>query len=436
MRGAIVRTVLVASAQLVTATAACGQDAYEQAPIEYSDSIPNNRVAALQQAIAQHKTSLNYERSFGYLRDLLKQLEINDATQMLVFSKTSMQRDRISPRTPRAIYFNDDTYVGYCHAGEVIEIAVADSSLGAVFYTLDQNGDAAPQITRQTHRCLQCHGGGQTDDIPGFLVRSVFTGRNGLPILSEGSHRVDHATPFAKRWGGWYVSGTHGQLTHQGNLVVDDRDAPRPWKNEQGQNVIDLSGRFRIANYLNPHSDIVALMLFEHQTHVHNLITKANFAARQALHYERGLNEALGEPENNRLDSTTRRIENAGDNLLRGLLMIDEASLEGPIAGTSRFSEEFSQLGPRDEQGRSLRDLDLTRRLFKYPCSYLIYSRNFDELPPVMKHYLGSRLQCVLAGEGGEQFARLSPADREAIGGILRSTKPELLVSTPKFSSG
>jgi hypothetical protein len=413
----------------MTALIARGQDAFELPPIEYTRSTPDNRVSTLEARIDRREASLRHERGFGYLRDLLKQLDIRDDTQMLVFSKTSLQRDRISPRTPRAIYFNDDSYVGYCHAGNTIEIAVADPQLGAVFYTLDQTNADAPQIARQTHDCLQCHSAAQTEGIPGFLVRSVFTGRSGLPILSEGSHRVDHTTPIADRWGGWYVSGTHGAQKHQGNFVVLDPDAQRPWMNEQGQNVIDLSDRFLTRNYLTSHSDIVALMVFEHQTYVHNLITQANFAARQALHYERGINEALGDPTDKRLESTTRRIESAGEKLLEGLLMVDEAPLQGPIAGTSPFAKEFSRLGPRDEQGHSLRDLDLTRRLFTFPCSYLVYSRSFDELPPVLKNYIKKRLSAILAGQGGDKFAHLSQSDRDSIVAILKATKPDLLSS-------
>ena len=416
------------------ASAAFGIDEYEQPPIEYSKSTPDNRVTAFQTAIERKSILLDHEERFGYLRDLLHHLEISRHTQMLVFSKTSMQRDRISPRTPRAIYFNDDTYVGYCHGGKVIEISAADSHLGAVFYTLDQTSGVQPAITRETHSCLQCHGATQTDGIPGFLVRSVFTGPSGLPILSEGTHRVNHATPIEKRWGGWYVSGTHGDQSHMGNLIIRDRDAQRPWMNEEAQNVTDLSDRFSTRNYISAHSDIVALMVFEHQTHVHNLITKASFAARQALHYERGLNEALGEPEDKRLESTTRRIENAGENLLKGLLLVDEAPLKGPIIGTSAFAEEFSRLGPRDKQGRSLRDLNLKDRLFEYPCSYLIYSRAFNELPLAVTQYLTKRFSDILAGQGGEAFARLNRADREAVVEIIKATKPDLLRSTPSHA--
>lgn len=409
------------------AAGARGADQYELPPIEYSRSTPHNRVTALQTLIERRESSLHSDQQFGYLRDLLKQLQIREDTQMLVFSKTSMQRHRISPRTPRAIYFNDDSYVGYCQGGNVIEIAVADPELGAVFYTLDQSNQDNPVITRQTGSCLQCHGGAQAEDIPGFLVRSLFVSPSGLPILSEGSHRVDHSTPIEKRWGGWYVSGTHGAQTHLGNLIVRDREAKRPWNNADGQNVTDLNDRFSVRNYLTPHSDIVALLVFEHQTYVHNLITKANFSTRQALDYQQKFNEAFGEPESNQLESTAHRIESAGEKLLAGLLMADEAPLNGPVVGTSTFASEFSRLGPFDQDGRSLRQLDLNRRLFKYPCSYLIYSRDFDELPPAMMAFIKSRLREILAGRGGEKFSYLGQSDRQSIEAILSSTKPELL---------
>ena len=423
MRRSFAMSLLLA---VLSASLALAVDEFELPPLEYSASTPDNRVSQLQAELARQPAALPREPQFGYLSALLSSLDVDPASQMLVFSKTSMQRDRISPRTPRAIYFNDDVYIGYCQAGDVIEIAAADPKLGAVFYTLDQTEETAPTLTRQTHSCLQCHGATQTDGIPGFLVRSLFVSPSGLPILSEGSHRVDHTTPLADRWGGWYVSGTHGAQRHLGNLVVRDRQAPKPWTNDDGQNVADLGKRFAAKRYLTPHSDIVALMLFEHQTLVHNLLIKANFAAQQALHYEAGLNKALVEPAGNRLESTTRRIENAGEKLVQGLLLVDEAPLTAPIAGTSEFAARFVEPGPRDRAGRSLRDLDLNARLFKYPCSYLIYSPAFDALPSVMKQYVARRLQQVLAGQGGAPYAHLSAADRTAIAEIIRETKPDL----------
>jgi hypothetical protein len=263
--------------------------------------------------------------------------------------------------------------------------------------------------------------------VPGHLVRSLFVDSGGEPILSAGSYAVDHSTPFEQRWGGWYVTGKHGSQTHLGNLIIRGQDVPRPVENAQGQNVTQLNDRLAVEKYLTPHSDIVALMVLEHQTLVHNRMTKANFAVRQALQYETEMNRALGEPEGKRLDSTTRRIQSAGDDLIESLLLVAEPQLTAPISGTSGFTEKFSRDGPRDRQGRSLRDLDLQRRLFKYPCSYLIYSPAFDELPREMRDYVWKRLWEVLSRpEDVEPFAHLSKEDRQAIVEILRDTKPDL----------
>jgi hypothetical protein len=416
-------------ALLALPAVAHGADEFELAPIKYSEAQPSNSVTELQKRIARGETQLQYDKQFGYLPALLESLNIPHESQMLVYSKTSMQRDRISPRTPRAIYFNDDTYAGYCHLGEKIEVAAADPQLGAVFYTIEQQPqhDSKAGLTRQTQSCLQCHATRQDGSIPGLLARSVFVTRSGLPILSEGSHRVDHTTPIKDRWGGWYVTGTHGEQPHLGNLVIMSHNDSRPFNNDEGLNVVDLTDRLTTDNYLSAHSDIVALMVFEHQLHVHNLLTAANFEARRALFYEAELNRALGEPETNRLESTTRRIKNFGDKLLAGLLFSGEASITSPITGTSSFRETFSAAGPRDSQGRSLRDFDLQTRMFKYPCSYLIYSPAFDGLPVVMKTYITTRLREVLEGTDGDAaFSHLSAEDRLAILKILQETKPDL----------
>lgn len=408
------------------ASFAWGADEYEQPPIEYSTSAPQNCVSDLQAQFESSSVSLKYEPEQGYLRDLLAKLKVDPVSQVLVFSKTSEQRDRIAPHTPRAIYFNDDVYVGYCHNGGIIEVCVADPALGAVFYTVDQKVTAKARLERQTQRCLQCHGTSQTDNIPGFMMRSLYVDRGGQPILSEGSHYVDDTTPLADRWGGWYVTGKLNGQPHLGNLIIRDRGAPKPWGDDPSHDVTELQNEISVGSYLTPYSDAVALMILSHQTYVHNLITKANFTARQALRYQVEFNRALGNAPDEKLESVTHRIEGAGDKLVAGLLFVGEAPIERPIEGSSGFAEKFMQAGPRDKKGRSLRDFDLHNRLFKYPCSYLIYSRAFDELPPPMKSYVAGRLKDILEDGGGDSFSHLSADDRQAILEILRDTKPDL----------
>jgi hypothetical protein len=399
---------------------------FEQEPIRYSQAEPDNRVSRLIERVHAGETKLVHEEHFGYLRSLLAELDVPTQSQMLVFSKTSLQRHRIAPRTPRALYFSDDVYIGFCQEGDVLEISAVDPQLGAVFYTLDQDARRPTPFRRQTDNCLICHGSSQTKEIPGHVVRSVFADASGLPILSSGTYRIDQTSPLERRWGGWYVTGTHGDQKHLGNLIVRERLDRDEVDNSAGLNQTCLKGCFDTSNYLTPHSDIVALMVLEHQTDAHNYITRANFLTRQAMHHQESLNRELHEPADRVWDSTKSRIKNAGEPLVEYLLFSGEAKLTAPIRGTSGFAEQFAERGPRDARGRSLRDFDLTTRLFKYPCSYLVYSPSFAALPHEVKDYVLHRMQEVLSGQDqSSKFAHLSAADRAAILEILQDTLPD-----------
>lgn len=399
---------------------------FERDPIRYSDATPQNPITRLQERLEQGKAKLEFEEHFGYLRSVLKELQVPLSSQTLVFSKTSLQRNRISPRMPRSLYFSDDMYIGFCQRGDVVEISAVDPQLGAVFYTLDQVETNQPKFVRHTDNCLLCHGSSHTEGVPGHMIRSVYPDSSGMPIFSAGTVRVDHTTPITKRWGGWYVSGKHGKQSHVGNLIVRG-EVKEPMDNTSGENVTDLSSYFRVENFLTPHSDLVALMVLEHQATAHNLITRANFACREALYYEAALNRETKQTADHRWDSTNSRIKSAGEPLVKYLLFANEAPLTSPITGTADFAAEFVRSGPRDKQNRSLREFDLTNRIFKYPCSYLIYSEAFDALPGEMKNYVYRRMHEVLTGKDQSPgFGNLSAADRKAILEILRDTKTDL----------
>jgi hypothetical protein len=410
---------------------------YEHEPIQYSKSEPHNRVSQLVERIQAGKTKLQYELHFGYLRSLLAELEVSQSSQMLVYSKTSLQRQRIAPQAPRALYFNDDVYVGFCHQGDMLELSAVDPQLGAVFYTLDQSRvdqkkgdqhqDDTLRFTRQGDNCLICHSSSHTKDVPGHLVRSVFTDTAGFPILSAGTYRIDHTSPLEKRWGGWYVTGTHGTQKHMGNLTIEGHSVPRDLDNSMGMNLTELGDRIPSADYLSGQSDIVALMVLEHQTEAQNLIARASFLTRQALHYQQALNRELHEPGDHVWESTKSRIKSACEPLVEYLLFREEAELTGRIHGTSGFANEFAQRGPRDRQGRSLREFDLETRLFRFRCSYLIYSPAFRALPAEARDYVLRRMREVLGGQDeSKKFAHLSAEDRQAILEILRDTLPDL----------
>ena len=424
MAARIVRRSCVA-AILCAAAGIRAEDEYERPPISYSAGVPDNAVERLQRRLDARQVALVHDDRTGYLRGVLEALRVPVSSQVLVFSKTSLQQRLISPRTPRALYFNDEVYVGWVPGGEVVEISVADPGLGTVFYVLDDVPAEQPRFVRQTDDCLICHGGSQTRGVPGHVVRSVFTDRGGQPIFSAGSYRVDDSTPLERRWGGWYVTGTHGSAAHLGNLTYAKRPEGEGPGDSAGLNVVNLEGRIDAGRYLASHSDLVALSVLVHQTAAHNAITRASFDARAALHREAALNRELGEPADRRWPSTDTVLDGAARSLVDSFLFRGAATLQAPIGGTSGFAAGFPVAGPRDPRGRSLRDLDLTGRLFRHPCSFLVYSASFDALPEEVRERFWNRMDDVLAGRhAGGEYAHLTAEDRLAVREILAATKP------------
>ncbi len=398
----------------------------DREPIHYSSATPANRITRLEAKIKAGKAKLQFDGETGYLASFLRELEVPISSQTFVFSKTSLQRSKIKAKTPRAIYFNDDMYVGYCQRGDVLEISAVDPELGTVFYSLDNKEPAEPKFIRHGEACLICHGSSQNKGFPGHLVRSVYAEEDGSPVLAMGSHRIDQKSPLKVRWGGWYVTG-ESQDPHLGNLIIRHRGDPELFSKQAPQSVKELSKFFDTSHYLSGHSDIVALMVLEHQAEVHNLLTRANFQTRQAIYEQTELNKALGRWTGHRSELTTSRIWNACEPLLKFMLFAEEAPLAGPIVGSSAFTKEFPQQGPRDSKGRSLRDFDLKKRIFRYPLSYLIYSDSFDGLPEEAREYLLQRMYDILSEkDNGYYYNYLSANERREILEILRETKPNL----------
>ncbi len=409
----------------ISGMATAQQSGYERPPIDYLNAEVHDPVARLADRIKSGDTELQCDSDFGFLRSVLDELDIPVSSQALVFSKTSLQLTRISPRRPRALYFNDDVYVGYCQRGDVLEFASTDAKQGATFYTLEQTDDKQPKFVRDRGGCLSCHASNRTQNVPGYLVRSVFADAAGRPKLGSGTFTTDQTSQFRDRWGGWYVTGKHGTMRHMGNTIcVDDE---MTFDRESGANEMDLSDRFQTDAYLSPHSDIVALMVLEHQTQMHNAIASANYETRQALHQTYQMNALLERPEDFVSESAQRRIAASTQNVLRHLLMCDEFQLTDQVSGSTSFAADFEARGPHDGKGRSLREFDLKTRLFKYPCSYLIYSDAFGGLPDEVRSKVLAGLVEILKNKNeSDEYAHLTKAMRADILAILRETMPEL----------
>ena len=395
--------------------------------IQYAKRPVHDTVHQLGERIAKGEVKLEFDDAHGYLLGLLKALEVPIESQVLVFSKTSFQAALISPRKPRALYHNERVAVGSVQGSEVLELASQDPQLGTIFYTLDNEKSERPRFQRRDDACLQCHQTGATLGIPGLVVRSVYPGPSGMPMFQAGGSITDHRSPLSQRWGGWYVTGTHGSMTHMGNAVVRDPEHPDKLGSLASLNVKDISQEFDTGVYLTPHSDIVSLMTLEHQTHMSNLITRVSFETLLALDYQAVLNQAMRSPAADNSESTRHRIDSAVDEMVEYMLFTDEAPLAGPVRGTTDFARVFSQAGPRDKKGRSLRDFDLDKRLFRYPLTYMIYSEAFDCMPPAALDRIYRKLYNVLLGaEKNPAFARLGAEDRNAIYEILLETKANL----------
>ena len=405
------------------------QVSFEEAPINYNKEKPENLITRLQKKLNKGQITLEYERDKGngYLAAVLKSLEIPVSSQVLVFSKTSLQVRHIDPQSPRALYFNDDLYIGYVQGGPVLEVSASDAKLGTVFYTLDQTQSAKPTFVRKTFECTQCHASSLTQGVPGHIMRSVYPGPDGMPVYREGTYRSDQSSPFEERWGGWYVSGTHGKMRHMGNMIFRKGDSSVNLNREPGANVVDLEKWIDTDAYLGQHSDIVSLMVLEHQTKMHNLIARAQFEGRITVRDAEVMNKMLERKASFQSDSTKRRFESSANRLVDHMLFTDELVLKDRIRGVSSFQTDFPLSGPRDLLGRSLRDFDLEKRLFKYPCSFLIYSESFDALPQPILDFVYQRLWKILSGKGDpKKYAHLSAEDRLAIQQILIETKPKL----------
>ena len=398
--------------------------AREYPVMRYATSSPTDRVAELQRMLAEGQAVLSFETGRGYLASLLASLDVPASSQMLVFSGTSLQGRFVSADTPRAIYFSDDVYVAMLQGSDLIEIAAFDPNLGPIFYTLRQEESDTPEFERHAELCLECHdtygltGGG----VPRFLIGSGPTDARGRMASHEGWTLTTDQTPLSRRWGGWYVTGTHGDQRHAGNIVARPSEDPAPSGEATNGNRTDLSGLLDTDPYLTPHSDIVALMVVEHQIHMQNLLTRVNWEVRTRLAArDEQPGPEPGSSEDGRLQSQIAAIV---EPLVAAMLFVDEATLSGAIAGSSGFRSDFESRGPVDGVGRSLRHLDLTRRLFRYPMSFVVYSEAFDRLPTAAKEQVFRRVWEVVTGlDRSEQFDHLSVPDRTAILEILRDTK-------------
>jgi hypothetical protein len=379
--------------------------------IQYSTRASRDSIVKLNERIERGEIKLTLEPPpLGYLKAILAALDIPLSSQTLVFSENSLQRAHISKATPRAIYFGDTVAVSWVNGAETVEATALDATQGVHFYSIPQQRYQKPQFVRRTD-CLECHLMPQTSNVPGLFAMSVLPLSDNKNDYAQG-WATDHRTPVEDRWGGWYVTGTQVPSRHLGNVPV--MHVPQSYvRADAAPKLTSGAAAFDTAPYPTPYSDVVALLVQNHQLHMTNLLTRLGWEARIAAHD----GARSGGP---------RIAETVGE-FVDYMLFVDEAPLPSPVRGSSPFAQEFSSKGPRDARGRSLREFDLSRRLFRYPCSYMIYTEAFDALPASAKTLVYERLWAVLSGKVTDAaYGGLSRADRRAIVEILRETKTGL----------
>jgi hypothetical protein len=368
-------------------------DLYETALIDYENRQANNTIERLNKALRNKTTKLVFDNQRGYLDALLKELNIPLNSQTLIFSKTSFHRKQIYPSNPRALYFNDEIYVGWVPGTQLLEIAIADPELGGVFYTLEQTKQDNVQLNRD-NSCLSCHVSGRTLNEPGFFIRSVFPDEEGEPISRLGSDTIDHSSPIGERWGGWFVTGKKTEI-HRGNTIYAT-GSKRIGKPHKALTTQDLNKFFNPDKYPAPSSDIEALMVLEHQVQMHNLFTQRNFQAIKMLAAEASINRALG--ETGRRPLTEKILKNASEEILEYMLFCDEVHLRA-IEGNANFKEDFAKGKIAARNGDSLYQLNFDERMSELPCSWLIYSEAFTHLQPELKKMILRRLEEILTAK-------------------------------------
>jgi hypothetical protein len=370
---------VAASLAAAACLAAQGREAFsgsfKNPSIAYETSPLNDVATRLDQQLAKGSKRLQFDAARGYLPSILQALSIPIESQVAVFSQTSLQAKLISAHHPRAVYFNDHVAVGWVPSADELEIAAQDPVQGVVFYRLEQKESQTPRLER-SRECLRCHLAWETLAVPGFMV--ISTGPDDTAGYATGG-AVDGRDEISTRWGKWYITGPHIPKAGLGTAIKS-----APW----------LNTAFDAHTYLSPHSDVVALMVLEHQTRAMNLITYLGWETR--------------------IGASDARLDTIVDSFVNYFAFVDEAKLPGRYEGSSGFAAKFQADGRRDGRGRSLRELDLNTRLMKYHCSYMIDSAAFDALPARAKQKVAARMTVVLRDR--------DPAALE----ILKSAKPDL----------
>ena len=381
---------------------------YKAPPHSYWERPPQDAVTAALAKIQSGELKVDTSSDRAFVASLLGALKVPVSSQLLVYSATSMQSGIINPRNPRALYFNDEIYVGFVPGG-LVEIMGVDPELGGVFYIFDKPQPGQLPRTDRSTRCFNCHAGSATMRIPGLLAESV------APIISGASYenyRRDeqgHQIPLADRFGGWHVTSAKPFGETKANIFArSDGSGVKIVKVKPGE-------MWDIEKHLLPSSDILPHLIHEHQIGFDNQVIHAAYLARE-----------IGDKGRTPTLADDKRLNEKATALVRYILFTDEAKLPpSGIAGDEKYAADFLSNKKASGTGLSLKDLDLKTRMFKHRCSYMLYTPQWQKLPAMIKNRVYAGMKLALSGKD-RNYAYLSAQERLAIVSILRETLPDL----------
>ena len=398
---------------------------YELEPHGYFSKDAKDPVTLLMKRVQRGEVLIKEPSGKPLVERLLRELGLNKDTQVLVFSRTSLQRREVSYSNPRALYFNESVYLGWMPNGR-IEIASFDPELGPIFYFQRELDDASSPLLTRTRSCLGCHAGDATNFLPGSLGRSVYPDKSGRSLRSiDDYRRSGHHIPLHDRYGGWFVSGNHGAMRHMGNAIASREGGKITIDREQFANLEKLDRFFSTEAYPAPGSDIAALLVFDHQVTMHHRLVEAAYRARQSLFDSKLDPEETDVSKLSEGRSTDEFLEGR-DKVVDYLLFRDETPIP-KVSCDPAFRRAFTANRIADSRKRSLKDLRLDGRIFENRCSYMIYSPTFDQFPPMLKGAIYARIHEILTSpKPVEGFDYLGKDEKRRILEILDETKEDL----------
>ncbi len=391
---------------------ALGQvDFWDLPPIRYSDTEATDQISGMAAGLAAGKLHIEGDTDLKRLEFVLSKLGISVESQVLVFSKTSLQNGLIRPENPRCLFFSEDAYVGYVPGG-ALEAVIQDPVIGAVFYLIEIGAKEDLLIDRDTNNCLSCHATSRTEGVPGMLIRSVYPDEHGHPLLHFGTNDVSHETPLEHRWGGWYVTG-NSSLPHLGNRVFSEKSNREPLISS----LANLEEFINVSKYPLPTSDIVSLVVLEHQCKMHTLLNAGTMNYRRARHFMETI-DPESDPDSGSAGTVS---ESWAEKIVECMFFKDEADLGEGIEGDPAFQKAFASQFPRTKDGDSLAEFRLYGRIFKNRCSYMVYSDAFRGLPVSMKEKVIASMKRVLDGTH-PKIDWIGASERKRISHILEET--------------